>query len=99
MKESEAWLKVAKYVHDRLVERPSGGFGAPGLCGAVAICVPLSARKELWRRMNEVYKPDVPFDRAFWWGAPSRNKRNDNARILGALFLRELVLDEERGKR
>ncbi len=100
---SNLWLRVAEFAHDEAV-RPAWRWRRGGLCIGVGECAPDPTTD--WKmsdQLNEVYGRDVPVKKyrsanGFWWGTPGRSERNDNARVLAALFLREMALDEERGK-
>ena len=98
---SDAWLMVARLAHDKAV-LPAVGRRLSGLCLCVNECAPApSIRWEMGKQLYEVYGRDVPAKqymsvRGFWWGLPGSNERNDNARVLAALFLREMALDDER---
>ena len=100
MKLSNLWLRVAEFAHDEAV-RPAGRWPRGGLCIGVGECAPDPITDwKMCDQLKEVYGRDVPVKKywsanGFWWGLPGSNERNDNARVLAALFLREMALDDE----
>lgn len=90
MKESAYWLRVAKLVHVAAVR----GETTVGLFNGVTRAVDdFGQRWKMWDAINYMYEPRR--ERRFWWSTPGTNKQGDNARVLAALFLREMALDDE----
>ena len=90
MKDSAYWLRVAKLVHDAAVR----GETTVGLCiGFIRAVDDYEQRWKMWVAITVYYEPRR--ERVFWWGKPGTNKQGDNARVLAALFLREMALDDE----
>ncbi len=101
MKDSAYWLRVAKLVHDAAVR----GEKYMGLCNGIARAVEdlgphiamdvddLGPCWRMWRTLDDMYKPSRA--REYWWGKPGSSEQGDNARVLAALFLREMALDDE----
>lgn len=90
MKDSAYWLRVAKLVHDAAVR----GETTVGLCiGIIRAVDDFGQRWKMWDAIDYMYKPSR--EREYWWGKPGSSEQGDNARVLAALFLREMALDDE----
>jgi hypothetical protein len=90
VKESAYWLRVAKLVHDGAVR----GEKYMGLCNGITRAVgDYGQRWKMWNAIYYMYEPRR--ERLFWWGRPGTSEQGDNARVLAALFLREMALDDE----
>ena len=87
MKESEAWLRVAESVEPNRL----------GLCDALLLIRWTDGSGitfyDMAGRLYKVFSPFDPF--GYWWGPPPTNG-TDTPRVLAALFLREIALDEEK---
>ncbi len=97
MKESEAWLRVAEDVDDI-------GCGIGDTLRWLELTYVFNFAildfvliDQMRLRLHDTFAPKGLRGRGYWWRLPTSGEGN-TPRVLAALFLREMALDEEKAR-